>query len=61
LVLPRLEAQCRGMSGRGGGCLVVWGNTLIVEGVGRWDRGFIDGKPAKGIALKCKLNKYPIF
>jgi len=35
-----------------------WGSTLIEAGGGRWGMGwgFLEGKPGKGITLKCKYK-----
>jgi hypothetical protein len=38
--------QCRGMPGR------VGGSTLIEAGRGVKDRGFLEGKPGKGITFE---------
>jgi len=32
--------------------VIGWGNTLIEEGGGGWDRGFMNRKPGKGITFE---------
>jgi len=46
------------MLGLGGGkrWVVGWGNTLIDEGVGGWDKEFMDVKPGKGITLDIQIK-----
>jgi hypothetical protein len=28
-----------------------------IQGEGRWDRGFLEGRPGKGIAFKMQIKK----
>jgi hypothetical protein len=34
-----------------------WENILIEPGGWEWDRGFVEGKPGKGITFELYLNK----
>jgi len=54
LVLPRLNSQCKGMSGQGDrkGGVNEWRDTFIEECGGGWDRGFMDRKLRKGITFE---------
>jgi hypothetical protein len=46
----RSLGECQGKEV--GRCVWGWGNTLIEAGGGGWDRGFLEGKPEKGIKFE---------
>ena len=48
-----IQLQCRGMPGREGRSgLVGEGGHSQRQREGRWDRGFLEGRPAKGITFE---------
>ena len=56
LILDPLKAQYpivqEFQGGEAGVC--GWGTSSSKQGEGKQDRGFLEGKPGKGITLKCK-------